>query len=68
MDPIQSNLGIGQTTIFNLHLKPTDLTGILQFYRTSFDFKVKETHFLFCTNYQSFFPNDAILQEDIVVS
>ena len=31
--PIPSNLGMGQTTIFNLQLKPTDLTGIPKFYR-----------------------------------
>jgi hypothetical protein len=36
--PIPSNLGIGQTTIFNLQLKPTDLTGIPKFYRISFVF------------------------------
>ena len=36
--PLPSNLGIRQTTIFNLHLKSTDLTGIPQFYRISFDF------------------------------
>jgi hypothetical protein len=35
---IPSNLGIGQTTIFNLQEKPTDLTGIPKFYRVSFDF------------------------------
>ena len=36
--PIPSNLGIGQTTLFNLQLKPTDLTGIPKFYRISFVF------------------------------
>ena len=36
--PTPSNLGIGQTTIFNLQLKPTDLTGIPKFYRISFVF------------------------------
>jgi len=36
--PIPSILGTGQTTIFNLQLKPTDLTGIPQFYRISFVF------------------------------
>ena len=35
---IPSILGTGQTTIFNLQLKPTDLTGIPQFYRISFVF------------------------------
>ena len=36
--PISSNLGTGQTTIFNLQLKPTDLTDMSQFYRISSDF------------------------------
>jgi hypothetical protein len=36
--PIPSNLGIGQTTLFNLQLKPTDLTGMPKFYRISFVF------------------------------
>ena len=36
--PLPSNLGTGQTTIFNLQLKPTDLTDIPQFYRISFIF------------------------------
>jgi len=36
--PLASNLGIRQITIFNLQLKPTDLTGIPQFYRISFVF------------------------------
>jgi len=36
--PIPSNLGTGQTTIFNLQLKSTDLTGIPKFYRISFIF------------------------------
>jgi hypothetical protein len=36
--PIPFNLGTGQTTLFNLHLKPTDLTGIPKFYRISFVF------------------------------
>jgi hypothetical protein len=36
--PIPSNLGIGQTTIFNLQIKDTDLTGIPALYRISFDF------------------------------
>jgi hypothetical protein len=36
--PIPSSLGIGQTAIFNLHIKPTDLTDIPQFYRISFVF------------------------------
>ena len=36
--PIPSNLGIGQTTIFNLQIKPTDLTGVSKFYRISFVF------------------------------
>jgi hypothetical protein len=36
--PIPSNLGIGQTTIFNLQLKPTDLTGTPKFYRISYVF------------------------------
>ena len=33
--PIPSSLEIGQTTKFNLQLKPTDLTGIPKFYRVS---------------------------------
>jgi hypothetical protein len=36
--PIPFSLGTGQTTIFNLQLKPTDLTGLPQFYRVSFVF------------------------------
>ncbi|MER5175960.1 MAG: FxLYD domain-containing protein [Candidatus Nitrosocosmicus sp.] len=36
--PIPSNLGIGQTTIFNLQEKPTDLTRTPKFYQVSFDF------------------------------
>jgi hypothetical protein len=36
--PIPSNLGTGQTTLFNLQIIPTDLTGIPTFYRVSFDF------------------------------
>ena len=36
--PIPSNLGTGQTIIFNLQLKPTDLRGILQFYGISIVF------------------------------
>ena len=36
--PIPSSLGIGQTTIFNLQIKPTDLTGVSKFYRISFVF------------------------------
>jgi hypothetical protein len=36
--PIPSNLGIGQTTLFNLQEKPIDLTGIPKFFRVSFDF------------------------------
>ena len=36
--PIPSNLKIGQTTLFNLQLKPTDLTGVPKFYRISFVF------------------------------
>jgi hypothetical protein len=38
---IPFNLGTDQTTIFNLQLKPTDLTGIPQFYRISFVFWVE---------------------------
>jgi hypothetical protein len=40
--PIPFNLGTGQTTIFNLQLKPTELTGIPQFYRISLTQKTKE--------------------------
>jgi hypothetical protein len=36
--PSPSNLGIGQTTIFNLQENPTSLTGIPKFYRISFVF------------------------------
>jgi hypothetical protein len=36
--PLPSNLGTGQTTLFNLQIKSTELTGIPQFYRISFDF------------------------------
>ena len=36
--PTPSNLGIGQTTLFNLQEKSTDLTGIPKFFRVSFDF------------------------------
>jgi hypothetical protein len=36
--PTPSNLGTGQTTLFNLQIKPTDLTGIPALYRISFDF------------------------------
>ena len=36
--PIPSNLGTGQATIFNLQLKPTDLTGIPKIFRVSFVF------------------------------
>jgi len=36
--PMPSDLGTGQTTIFNLQLKLTNLTGIPQFYRISFVF------------------------------
>jgi hypothetical protein len=35
---IPSNLGVEQTTIFNLQIKPTELTGIPKFYRISFVF------------------------------
>jgi hypothetical protein len=36
--PTPSNLGIGQTTLFNLQENPTSLTGTPKFYRVSFDF------------------------------
>lgn len=36
--PIPSSLGTGQTTIFNLQIKSTELTGIPKFYRISFVF------------------------------
>ena len=36
--PMPSNLAIGQTTLFNLQIKSTDLTGIPALYRISFDF------------------------------
>ncbi|MER5174297.1 MAG: FxLYD domain-containing protein [Candidatus Nitrosocosmicus sp.] len=36
--PIPSNLGSGQTTLFNLQERPTDLIGTPKFYRISFDF------------------------------
>ncbi|MER5176540.1 MAG: FxLYD domain-containing protein, partial [Candidatus Nitrosocosmicus sp.] len=36
--PIPSNLGTGQTTIFNLQERPLDLTGTPKFYSVSFDF------------------------------
>jgi len=36
--PIQSSLIVRQTSIFNLPIKPTDLTDIPQFYGISFDF------------------------------
>ena len=36
--PTLSNLGIGQTTLFNLQENPTSLTGTPKFYRVSFDF------------------------------
>jgi len=36
--PSPSNLGIGQTTVFNLQLKSTDLIGISKFYRICFVF------------------------------
>jgi hypothetical protein len=36
--PTPSNLGIGQTTLFNLQENPTSLTGTPTFYRVSFDF------------------------------
>jgi len=36
--PMPSEFGTGQTTIFNLQLKLTNLTGIPQFYRISFVF------------------------------
>ena len=32
-----SKIGIGQTALFDLQEKPTDLTGIPKFYRVSFD-------------------------------
>jgi hypothetical protein len=35
-----SNLGIGQTTLFNLQENPTSLTGVPKFYRVSFDFLI----------------------------
>ena len=35
--PIPSNLETGQTTLFNLQIKATDLTGIPKFFRVSFD-------------------------------
>ena len=36
--PIHSNLGVGQTTIFNLQENPTSLTDVPKFYRISFVF------------------------------
>jgi hypothetical protein len=36
--PISSKIGIGQTNLFNLQEKPTDLTGIPKFFRVLFDF------------------------------
>ncbi len=36
--PMPSQIGTGQTTLFNLPEKPTDLTAIPKFYRVSFDF------------------------------
>ena len=36
--PTPSNLAIGQTTLFNLQIKATDLSGIPVLYRISFDF------------------------------
>ena len=36
--PIPSNLGIGQTTLFDLQGKSTDLTGIPKFFKVSSDF------------------------------
>jgi len=48
--PILGSGRIIQTTVFNLQLKPTDLTGIPQFYRIYFVFKLEFLNFDFVTD------------------